>query len=133
MKVREELGALAPVSGSRAPASAEDPSVPVVAAFLDQECLPYLAARRGDRLPLGDARGANGLFRTLKLSVSADWHAQIDELQAWCGDRRQMDLQTKFQHWLHAWLLIHVPVSFALLVLTAWHAWAGLHFSAASP
>jgi hypothetical protein len=39
-----------------------------------------------------------------------------------------MDLQTKFQHWLHGWLLIHVPGSIALILVTAWHAWIGLRF-----
>jgi hypothetical protein len=32
-------------------------------------------------------------------------------------------LQTKLHHWLHGWLLIHVPFSFALLVFTFWHAY----------
>lgn len=138
-KLREELRTLAPDSShvhvalaTRAPAAPEDPSVPALAAFLDDECLPYLAARRGDRYPLGDVRCATGRFRTLRMSVSADWHAQVDDIQAWCAERRAMDLQTKLQHWLHGWLLLHVPVSCALLILTGWHAWAGLHFSAAS-
>ena len=27
----------------------------------------------------------------------------------------------KLHHWLHGWLLLHVPFSFALLVMTVWH------------
>ena len=33
-----------------------------------------------------------------------------------------MDIQTRLQHWLHGWLLIHVPVSMLLIVVTLWHA-----------
>ena len=37
-------------------------------------------------------------------------------------ERRRPDLQTKLQHWLHGWLLIHVPISLLLTILTLWHA-----------
>jgi len=115
---------------AHAPAVAvtEDRSVRVLAQFLDDVCLPYLAAKRGDRMRLGEAGPAAGIFRSLKLSVAAEWRPQVDLLEQWCNERRWMDLQTKYQHWLHGWLLVHVPASFALLGFTAWHAWAALRF-----
>ena len=39
-----------------------------------------------------------------------------------------MDLQLRLHHWMHGWLLIHVPTSFALLVVTAWHAWIAVSY-----
>jgi len=105
-----------------------DSSIDVLARSFDEDCLPYLLASRGDRLPLGDARIAFETFRTLKLNVTRPWHPQVDQLQSWCEDRRQMDLQTKYQHWLHAWLFVHVPLSFVLLVFTGWHAWVELRY-----
>ena len=42
----------------------------------------------------------------------------IDELQAICEERRQLAVQRRLHHWLHGWLLIHVPLSYALLLLS---------------
>jgi len=117
-------------SGARAAATAmaEDSSLEVLAQFLDDDCLPYLSAERGHHLRLGDSSLAPGIFRTVKISVAADWRPKVDILEQWCKERRWMDRQTRFQHLLHGWLLIHVPLSFALLIFTAWHAWVGLRY-----
>lgn len=109
-------------------AVAQDLSVRVLAQFLDNDCLPYLAANRGTRLRLAEAGTAVGLFRSMKSAVATEWRPKLDALEQWCNERRWMDLQTTYQHWLHGWLLVHVPASFALLVFTAWHAWAALRF-----
>ena len=53
---------------------------------------------------------------------------KVELLQGWCDERRQLDLQTKLQHWLHGWLLVHIPFSVLLLIFTAWHAVAALFF-----
>jgi hypothetical protein len=106
----------------------EDPSVRTLTQFLDDDCLPYLAARCGDRLRLGDAARAAAIFRMVKMSVAAEWRSKVDDIEQWCNERRWMDLQTHFQHWLHGWLLVHVPASIALLVFTAWHAWVAVRF-----
>jgi hypothetical protein len=29
----------------------------------------------------------------------------------------------RMHHWLHWWLLVHVPLSLALLIITFWHAY----------
>ncbi|MEO7319669.1 MAG: hypothetical protein ABIZ56_11825 [Chthoniobacteraceae bacterium] len=114
-------------AGEGAPAVAveTDSSVSVILEFLDEECLPYLEAPRikATRMRLGDHRASDDLFRLLRLNASDNFRGKLDELQGWCDDRRLMDLQTKMHHWLHGWLLIHVPVSFALLVFTFWHAY----------
>ncbi len=114
-----------PVAPVAAPVPAEpakvDPSTDILKQFLDQEALPYLAAKRGDKLRLGSQRVADDYFRALKVSVTAQWHADVERLQNWCDERRQLDLQTRYQHWLHGWLFVHAPISFVLLALTAWH------------
>jgi hypothetical protein len=111
-------------SPAEAPPKAEPPddSIPVLKGFLDLEALPYLEARRGEQFHLGDKRTSDELFRTLKISVTANWHAEVERLQSWCDERRHLDRQTRFQHWLHSWLFAHAPISFLLLILTAWHA-----------
>ncbi len=108
--------------------AAPDPSIPVFKEFMDEAALPYLAAHRGDKLLLGSQRVSDDQFRLLKISVGAEWQGKVEQLQAWCDERRQLDLQTKLQHWLHGWLLVHIPFSILLLIFTAWHAVAALFF-----
>jgi hypothetical protein len=121
-------GTAAAVAAPPAAAAEEDPSPQLLGDFLDEEALPYLRARRGDRRRLGDHKTATDLFRLLKLSVSEKWQPKVETLQQWCNDRREMDLQLRLHHWLHGWLLLHVPLSFALLVMTLWHAWISVQF-----
>jgi hypothetical protein len=109
-------------------AGTEDSSGQVLVRFLDRECLPYLAAKRGVRHPLDSERMAVNIFSKLRLNVDEQWKPRVEAMQNWCTERRMMDLQTKYQHWLHWWLLIHVPSSFSLLVFTAWHAAVAVRF-----
>ena len=115
----------AAVEGAPAVAVETDTSVSVILEFLDEECVPYLEASRraATRMRLGNHRASDDIFRLLRLNASDNFRGKLDELQSWCDDRRLMDLQTKMHHWLHGWLLIHVPVSVALLVFTFWHAY----------
>jgi hypothetical protein len=94
--------------------------------FLEQQILPYLAARRGDRMRLGNSRYSEELFRFVKLRVAEAYRGRVEEMQAWCDERRMLDLQLKLHHWLHSWLFVHAPLSFLLVMLTAWHAYVTL-------
>jgi len=109
------------------PAPAHDPeSEAALVEFLEQQILPYLSAHRGDRSGLGDSRYSEDLFRLVKLRVAEAYRARVEEIQAWCDERRMLDLQVKLQHWLHGWLFVHAPISFLLIMLTAWHAYVTL-------
>jgi hypothetical protein len=96
--------------------------------FLEQQILPYLAARRGQRFRLGNSRYSEDLFRFVKLRVTEGYRSRVDEIQAWCDERRMLDLQIRLQHWLHGWLFVHAPISFLLIMLTAWHAYVTLFY-----
>ena len=123
----EPAGAAAAKAAPAAPVQ-PDPSVPVLGEFLVEECLPYLRLRRGTRHRLGDHRMSDDIFRLLKLNVTENYLRQLEAMQGWCDDRRMMDLQLKLHHWLHGWLLIHVPASFALIVWTVWHGFIEIEF-----
>jgi hypothetical protein len=121
--------ALAPAQAKprATPAPAQDPeSEAALVEFLEQQILPYLSTQRGDRLDLGDSRYSEDLFRFVKLRVAEVYRARVEEIQAWCDERRMLDLQVKLQHWLHGWLFVHAPISFLLIMLTAWHAYVTL-------
>ena len=96
--------------------------------FLEEEAIPYLSARRGEKHVLGPQRNSDEQFRLVKISVGPEHHEKVEKLQGWCDERRQLDLQTKLQHWLHGWLLVHIPFSLLLLAFTAWHIIAALFF-----
>jgi hypothetical protein len=94
----------------------------VLVEFIERQILPYLRARRGDRMRFNNPRFSDDTFRFVKLRVTETYRSRVEEIQAWCDERRMLDLQVRLQHWLHAWLFIHVPFSFFLVMLTIWHA-----------
>ena len=117
--------------GAAGATTAPDPdgqSSAAITRFIGQECIPYLSARRGGRHHLGKERTATAAFYALKLNVDPKWKPRIEQMQAWCDQRRMMDLQTRLHHLLHGWLIVHVPASFALLIGTAWHGLAAVSF-----
>lgn len=101
--------------------------------FLEADAQPYLALKNGRKHSLHSQRTSDEAFRLLKLSVTPKWLPRVEELQAGCDERRRTDLQTRLQHWLHGWLLIHVPVSVLLLVVTFWHAWIAVRLFIVNP
>jgi len=112
-----------------AAAAAHDPASEVtLLEFLDRQVIPYLSAKRGEKYRLGNTRFSEETFRFVRLRIAQAYRVRVDEIQAWCDERRMLDLQTKMQHWLHGWLFVHVPFSFLLLMLTAWHAFVTLFY-----
>jgi hypothetical protein len=118
-----------PAATPAKPAAPPDPeSEAALVDFIDRQILPYLRAKRGERFRLGKARFSDDTFRFVKLRVAENYRSRVEEIQAWCDERRMLDVQTRLHHWLHAWLFIHVPFSFLLLMLTIWHAWVTLFY-----
>lgn len=62
------------------------------------------------------------------LDVPDDWRPRIDRLAALCEESRQLEVQMRLHRWLHGWLFLHAPISFALFVLTAFHIWFALSY-----
>jgi len=122
----------APTLGGTGLVSAEDHTAEEARATMQEmlvnSVLPYLRARKGTRLRLGREQVSDEIFRMLRASVGVENEGRVDAMQGWCDLRRQLDLQTTMQHWLHYWLLVHVPASLLLLIWTAWHAVTGLFY-----
>jgi hypothetical protein len=105
------------------PAMPADPaSETVLIEFIERQILPYLKAHRGDRMRLNNPRFSDDTFRYVKLRVAEGYRSRVEEIQAWCDERRMLDVQVRLHHWLHGWLFVHVPFSFLLVMLTIWHA-----------
>jgi hypothetical protein len=82
--------------------------------------------RRGQRL--GDAEKAKLAFAGLKTWLPAAAHITLDDLEDICDEARQLVLQERLHRWMHGWLLVHIPLSLALIVLGAVHALVALRY-----
>lgn len=87
---------------------------------------PAEGSRRGN--PLDSPSMAAVIFAQLRTRMPLQLHAVVDDLEAICEERRQLRVQTRLHHWLHAWLLVHVPLSAGLLLLSAVHAVMALRY-----
>ena len=119
----------APISAAEIAPTPDYESEMAIIDFLDRQVLPYLRSRRRSRTGLGKAQFSDDTFRFVRLHAAEPYRRLVDEIQTWCDERRMLDLQTKLHHWLHAWLFVHVPLSFVLVILTAWHAFVTLFYS----
>lgn len=68
------------------------------------------------------------LIQPLRLLVAAPFHAVLDDLEDICEEERQLNRQVRLYHWLHGWLLVHVPLSIVLLILGGVHAVMALRY-----
>ncbi len=82
---------------------------------------PYLLAGRSGGSPLAVRREAEMFFAALRDACPAEAGEVLGRLEQACEHRRQYDLQARLHDRLHAWLLVHVPLSIALGVLLAVH------------
>jgi hypothetical protein len=105
----------------------EEESMPL-RRFYVQEMRPFLEnpKQRGQRL--GDAQKAASAFSGLHALLPAAGHAALDDLSDICDEARQLRRQEQLHHWLHDWLLLHIPLSLALILLGAVHAVMALRY-----
>lgn len=105
----------------------EEESAPL-RAFYIQEMRPFLEKpnHRGQRL--GDAQRAASAFAGLRTLTPTAGHATLADLADICDEARQLQRQARLHHWLHGWLLVHIPLSLALILLGAVHAVMALRF-----
>jgi hypothetical protein len=103
--------------------------------FHAAEVRPFLGAPipRRSRLmsELWTETRVSALRRRLGLRTSGgsdEASAALDRLEQLVGERRRLAEQERMWRWLHGWLLLHVPLSAALLVLGAVHVVMSLYY-----
>ena len=92
------------------------------------EMRPFLEQpkRRGARL--GNADKAQGVFSGLRTLMPQSAEATLRDLEDICDEARQLVRQEQLHHWLHGWLLVHIPLSLALILLGTVHAVMALRY-----
>jgi hypothetical protein len=89
---------------------------------------PFLDPRNAPDGVLGTSSRAATLFRNLRTTLPPLLQDTVTELESICDERRQLADQKRLHHVLHGWLLVHVPLSMALLLLGAVHAVIALRY-----
>lgn len=95
--------------------------------YLDQ-VRPFLGVRYLRQSLLADGVQAEGQFAAVGAVLPDELRPLADRLAALCEERRQLAAQVRMHHWLHGWLLLHVPLSLALLALGVVHVIASLYY-----
>lgn len=90
--------------------------------------LPYLHNPRNGSATLSSMVRATMLFDNLKPGVDPSKHDVIDDLANVCSELRQQTRQIRLHRILHGWLLLHIPLSMALMVLMLVHAVMALYY-----
>jgi hypothetical protein len=89
---------------------------------------PFLDPARRPDGALGTPGRAATLFRYLRTTLPPALQETVGELERICDERRQLADQKRLHHVLHGWLLVHVPLSYAVLLLGAVHAVVALRY-----
>jgi hypothetical protein len=89
---------------------------------------PYLENPESHRNGISSASKSAEVFRGLHRVLPATVHPVIDDLESICEEERQLSRQRRIYHLLHGWLLAHVPLSIALLVLGGIHAIVAIQY-----
>jgi hypothetical protein len=89
---------------------------------------PYLMVRGPHGHVLADRRNSKAVFAQLRTVSPSTVHQIVDDMENICEEKRDLDRQSRMHKLLHGWLLVHVPLSLALIVLGAIHAVMALRY-----
>jgi hypothetical protein len=103
--------------GSVAPGG--PPGARALVAFYRDEMKPYMEGEASD---LATTSGRAAHVEQLRARLPPELVEAVDRLERICEERRQLLLQKRLHRWLHGWLLVHQPISMALVVLMVAHA-----------
>jgi hypothetical protein len=95
--------------------------------FYVQEMRPFVQAPTRNH-PLANETTAAARFEKLRPLLPPSLHAAVSDLESICEEERQLRRQERMHGVLHAWLLVHVPASFALMALAIAHIIGALRY-----
>jgi hypothetical protein len=96
--------------------------------FYDEYVKPYLAGTHtGGVLSNGEA--SRQLFYNMRKNLPNALHDTLDDLSRLVQERRDLAKQRTLHRWLHGWLLVHIPLSYVLLLMGAVHAVMALQYA----
>jgi hypothetical protein len=96
--------------------------------FYLSEMRPFLERPKEHHGRLRNADKAHGAFAGLQTLMPPAAEATLQDLEEICDEARQLLRQEQLHHLLHGWLLVHIPLSLALILLGAVHAVMALRY-----
>jgi len=96
--------------------------------FFAKEVRPFILQVRSTKPSVAEAERATALFAQLRLLLPRDLWPKLDQVENICEEKRQLDRQRRMHNILHGWLLLHIPASYAVLLLGAVHAVYALRY-----
>ena len=96
--------------------------------FYSRDMRPFLRQQRAQDAALSNPAKSAGIFEGLRTLLPVALHATVKNLEDICEEERQLRRQIRYHHWLHGWLMVHVPLSLALLLLGCAHAIMALRY-----
>jgi hypothetical protein len=96
--------------------------------FLHDEMRPYLDRAGAHATALDREPQAQKMFQQFRVLLPPELHSNLDDLENICEEKRQLDKQSRLHKILHGWLLVHIPLSYAVLLLGGVHAVMALKF-----
>jgi len=99
-----------------------------LAEFHAAQVRPFLASPRGRGFVLTNAQRSAATFEDIRRSLPPTLRQTLDDVESIVDERRQLEHQRSLHHWLHFWLLVHVPLSYGLTVLAVVHIVGALRY-----
>ena len=121
----EEIGAVSTVLRLELEATQE------LRDFFESLMRPYLMQVGKGVAPgnvLANAIESKQNFVRLRTLMPKVVHSSINDLEDICEEKRELDRQSKLHKFLHGWLMVHIPLSLALVILGLVHAIGALRY-----
>lgn len=94
--------------------------------FHVRQLRPFLKHQRNQ--PLSKRDDSARIFDALRTLLPTEAHDTTRKLEDICEEERQLRRQVRMHYVLHGWLMLHVPLSLALLLLGCAHAFMALRY-----
>lgn len=121
--VAAAAGPLEAAAGAKPPVEGAAP----LREFYLGQVRPFLRGRASSG-GLSSAHRAAVIFTGVRPVLPPTLHESLKDLEVICEEWRQLSTQKRLHRWLHGWLLVHIPLSYALLLLGAAHAVMSVRF-----
>lgn len=95
--------------------------------FYKEEARPFLAQER-PKLKMADRNWSVTEFQRICGMLPAEGHGPVRAIEEICEEKRQLDHQIGLHRLLHGWLMVHIPLSVALILLACIHAIGALRY-----
>ena len=90
--------------------------------FFSQQVSPYLMHEQSKGSPLRNREQSREEFDNFRRGFPEPAWKPISAIEEICEEKRQLDHQARLHRVLHAWLLVHLPLSAGLILLAIIHA-----------